>query len=62
MTAMIHAVKNILTTPLFAEHDEVDGGVWVTRWTESRPLPPALPSWEDGEMEDLFDGLFNSAA
>jgi hypothetical protein len=61
MTAMIHSLKNILTKPLFSDHDEVEG-VWVTAWTESRKMPPPVPSWEDEEIEDLFDGLFSTAA
>lgn len=61
MTAMIHSLKNILTMPLFSGVDEVEG-VWVTAWTESRALPPPMPSWEDDELEELFDGLFSTAA
>lgn len=61
MTAMIHSLKNILTQPLFSSRHEVEG-VWVTAWTESRALPPPMPSWEDEEIEELFDDLFSSAA
>ena len=60
MTAMIHSFKNILTKPLFSDHDEVEG-VWVTAWTESRALPPPMPSWEDEDIEVLFDCLFSAA-
>lgn len=65
MTAMISRVKTILATPFFlgtaANIDETEG-VWVTAWTENRRLPPSMPSWEDEEIEELFDKLFNSAA
>lgn len=64
MTVMINRIKNVLTTPLFASRVEVgdEAGVWVTRWTESRRLPPPLPTFEDAELEGLFDGVFASAA
>lgn len=64
MTAMISRVKSILTTPLFAGAAHIDDtqGVWVTAWTENRRLPPSMPSWEDEDIEEMFDGLFSSAA
>lgn len=65
MTAMIKRVKTILKTPIFAgaAANIDDGhGVWVTAWTESRRLPPAIPSWQDEDIEELFDGVFSSAA
>ena len=53
MTLMIRRVTSVLTTPLFAREPFAR----VTRWTETRRLPPPMPSaWEiELDLIDLLD-------